>query len=254
MNPASALDWPECIASHAWPGFLALLVLAVALTGMVAGRLRAGGSPALRTRTGVALMLLCVATFAALAWNLGAGGPMQRGDEAFSRSIGAHTPPGVRAAFAVLTHLGEPLLLWALGAGVALALLLCRHRGLALVWVVGLLGNGVLNRLLKEIFARTRPLIDGLPGPVGGYSFPSGHSSASVVAYTLLAWLGWRLLAPRWQVPLAMAAVAVILTTACSRVFLQVHYPSDVLAGLCSGLAWTLLCITSAGRPRNAAK
>jgi undecaprenyl-diphosphatase len=191
-------------------------------------------------------LALPVAVFATLAWLLEDGRRLQPWDEALSRAVGQHTPAAMRSVFGVLTHFGEPLLLWALGAVVTLALLLRRHRGLAAIWVVALLGNGVLTRLLKLVFARSRPLIDGLPGPASGYSFPSGHSSASIVAYTLLAYLGWRLLVPRWHAPLVVAAVAIALTVACSRVFLQVHYASDVLAGLCSGGAWAALCIAAA--------
>ena len=81
--------------------------------------------------------------------------------------------------------------------------------------------------------------------PAQGFSFPSGHSSGSMVTYGMLAYLAWRLLPPRWHVAAVMTATAVILTTAASRVFLRVHFASDVLAGLCSGGAWLVLCIAS---------
>ncbi len=196
------------------------------------------------TRLGLLAIALPATLFGAIASLLGEGRRLQRWDDAFSQAVGAHEPPAVRAAFGVLTHFGEPLVLWALGIVVMAALALRRHYGLALVWVAALLGNAVLTRLLKIAFARARPLIDGLPGPASGYSFPSGHSSASITAYTMLAYLGWRLLSPRWHLPLVLAAIVVALTVACSRVFLQVHYASDVTAGLCAGLAWTALCIT----------
>ena len=261
MNDALLLAWADRIGAGAWPGFLLVLALAICCTGVVSHRRALPSQAAMKAgepRTedaprlglglagGFVMILSCAVVFAVLASLLGDSRLLQRFDDTLSASIGRHTPAAVLAAFGLLTHFCEPLLLWAMGAGVALALVARRHRGLALVWVAALLGNGVLNRVLKEIFSRTRPLIDGLPGPASGFSFPSGHSSASMVAYAMLAWLGWRLLGARWRTPLAMAATAIILTTACSRVFLQVHFASDVLAGLCSGLAWTVVCITSA--------
>lgn len=192
------------------------------------------------------LALLPAAFFAWLATHLGDGSPLQAWDENFSRAVGLHTPAAAREILAALTHLGDPPLLWAVGAVVAAALLLRRHRGLAVLWVAVLLGNGILTRGLKTFFVRARPLIDGLPGPAHGYSFPSGHSSASMVAYGMLAVLAWRLAPRHWRWPAAVAAGVVVLAVACSRVVLQVHFASDVFAGLCSGLAWMLLCIGTA--------
>lgn len=200
------------------------------------------------------LALLPAAVFVGLATHLGDGSPLQRWDESFSRSVGLDTPAAVHSASSWLTHAGDPAWLWVVGAVVAVLLLLRGHRGLTAVWVAALLGNGLATRLLKLFFERTRPLIDGLPGPAHGYSFPSGHSSASMVAYGMLAYLGWRLLAPRWHLPLVLAAVVVVLTVACSRIVLQVHFASDVLGGLSVGLTWMLLCIGTAqmlrARPR----
>ncbi|MCZ2497124.1 phosphatase PAP2 family protein [Xylophilus sp. Kf1] len=194
--------------------------------------------------------LLPATVFAVLATHLGTGSPLQRWDEWFSQAVGLETPQAVRQALALLTHLGDPPVLWAFGAVVALALLARRHHALAVTWVCALLGNGLLNRALKDFFVRARPLIDGLPGPEHGYSFPSGHSSASLVAYGMLAWLAWHL-APRWRWPLTIVVSMVVLLVASSRVVLQVHFASDVVAGLCSGLTWALLCTGAAAWHRD---
>lgn len=187
--------------------------------------------------------LLPASVFVLLATHLGAGSPLQVWDDSFSHAVGMHTPPKLREMFALLTHLGDPPLLWALGTLVAVGLIARKHRALAAAWVFALLGNGLLNRGLKAFFVRARPLIDGLPGPEHSFSFPSGHSSASMVAYGMLAWLVWRLAAPHWRRPVTMAALTIVGLVACSRIVLQVHYASDVVAGLCSGLVWMLLTI-----------
>ena len=192
------------------------------------------------------LALLPAAGFVALASHLGAGSPLQARDEAFTRAVGEHTPAFVHTACGWLTHLGDPPVLWAIGAVVALWLLMHAHRELMVVWIAALLGNGLLTRLLKAVFERARPLIDGLPGPAHGYSFPSGHSSASLVAYGMLAYLAWRLAEPSRRWPLAIAAGLIVFCVACSRIVLQVHYASDVLGGLCVGLAWMLACTGTA--------
>lgn len=106
-------------------------------------------------------------------------------------------------------------------------------------------GNGALNIALKQVFGRIRPThLEGF-GLAQGFSFPSGHSSGSVVAYGMLAYLALRLLPARWHLPALMAAVALAFTVAVSRVFLRVHFASDVAAGIASGATWLAVCITS---------
>jgi membrane-associated phospholipid phosphatase len=104
-------------------------------------------------------------------------------------------------------------------------------------------GNGVLNPLLKRIVARARPLHEHGLAHAEGYSFPSGHTSGAVVAYGMLAYLLLRLAPPRWHLPVLLATVALVFTVGCSRVVLQVHWASDVLAGFASGTAWLLVCV-----------
>jgi membrane-associated phospholipid phosphatase len=122
------------------------------------------------------------------------------------------------------------------------------HRGqrtLAVAWVLAVAGNALLNTLLKEIFERARPIHGHGVLIADGWSFPSGHSSGSVVAYGMLAYLLNRLVSADWRLPILLSAVAVAFTTGFSRVFLQVHYVSDVLAGFASGLLWLTICVGS---------
>lgn len=104
----------------------------------------------------------------------------------------------------------------------------------------------MLNPLLKNVFARARPVHDNLRAFADGWSFPSGHSSSSVVAYGMLAYVLVRLLPTRHaaaHLPIVVAAAALAFTIGCSRVFLQVHFATDVLAGFASGTAWLAVCI-----------
>jgi membrane-associated phospholipid phosphatase len=182
--------------------------------------------------------------FAELAEEVGEGEVIVDFDERLSLSIGQHTAPATLHVFAALTRLGDPLILTVLCVLVAAWLLLKGRRGLALAWVVALAGNGILNQTLKQVFERVRPLHEHGLVQAQGWSFPSGHSSGALVAYGMLAYVLVRTLPARWHLPLMLLATALAFTVGSSRVFLQVHFASDVAAGFLSGTAW--LCVTIA--------
>lgn len=116
-----------------------------------------------------------------------------------------------------------------------------RHDWLALA--VSLAGAALLNQVVKQIFARARPALFAHLQDVGGYSFPSGHSQAAVAFYAVLAYLVARRVAPRWRIPIYVAAGLWILLVGLSRNYLEVHYPSDVLAAFAVTLPWVLAVI-----------
>ncbi len=170
-------------------------------------------------------------------------------DDAIAAGLRMHAPAEVLQWFAALTHLGDTAVLTALTALVAAGLWWRQHRLLTLGWLAALGGNGALTRILKSIFERARPehLHHGV-AQAEGFSFPSGHSSASMVAYTMLAYLATRLLPGRWHLPAVVLACMLVFTTGWSRMVLQVHYASDVLAGWLLGGTWmvcTVLVIES---------
>ena len=102
--------------------------------------------------------------------------------------------------------------------------------------VLAMAGGIILNQLLKMYFQRPRPA-DALLQTLG-LSFPSGHSMLGVTFYGCLAWLLARhYRQPGWAVPLLLWAGLIGLT----RVYLHVHYATDVLAGFAGGAAWLLL-------------
>ncbi len=189
--------------------------------------------------------------FSALGARIGAGHPVVQADQALADAIGRSLAPAAVRVFGWLTHAGDPGVLAGLCVVVAVSLWLHRRRTLALAWVLALAGNAVLNPALKQAFERARPAYDNLLVTAPGYSFPSGHSSGAMVAYGMLAYLALRTLPARWHAAALVSAVAVIFTTACSRVMLQVHFASDVIAGLASGGTWLLACIASAEAARH---
>ncbi|KQU82558.1 PA-phosphatase [Variovorax sp. Root318D1] len=180
-----------------------------------------------------------------IASKLGDGRLLGLADQALADAIGDHVPWAALVVFSWLTHLGDAELLAPVCLIVALLLWRKAHHGLALGWMMALGGIVLLNPALKRIFARARPLHDHGLALETSFSFPSGHSAGAIVSYGMLMYLALRLLPARWHVPAAMAAAAAIVTIACSRVFLQVHFASDVAAGLLTGLAWLLVCVSS---------
>jgi membrane-associated phospholipid phosphatase len=242
---------------HALPLFLMLLgalLLTVGLTGWlwqahVWPRAQAGlPQPALLLLgigCGFAVLVAAAVVFADIAERLADGGRMALLDEALSLSIGKHVSLGTLRVFHGLTRLGDAWLLTLLALAVALALWWRGRGALALAWLLALGGNALLIPLLKRIFERVRPVHDhGLVSEMG-FSFPSGHTAGATVAYGMLAYLALRVLPGRWHVPAVMLASALAFTIGSSRVFLQVHFASDVLAGFAWGAAWLAVCVLS---------
>lgn len=122
--------------------------------------------------------------------------------------------------------------------GILGALRLWRQKRIRAGWFWGLsiAGAGLLNMVVKLFFRRERPALWASISPEHDYSFPSGHSmlSASVaLAILLLLW------PTKWRVPALLFAMAWPISVGLSRLYIGVHFPSDVLAGWCAGLAWT---------------
>jgi undecaprenyl-diphosphatase len=111
--------------------------------------------------------------------------------------------------------------------------------------VAAFLGGGLLDGVLKQIFRRPRPAWDAPIAVSGGFSFPSGHAMVSLVAYGMLAYLVWlQLEHQRARVALVGCTLVLVLLIGLSRMYLGVHYFSDVIAGYAAGAVWLAACIT----------
>jgi membrane-associated phospholipid phosphatase len=94
-----------------------------------------------------------------------------------------------------------------------------------------------LQALTKLVVQRTRPVVEDAVAHSGGYSFPSGHAANTTAAMLVVTILVWPLLGRRGRVVVPMVAAVLVVLTALDRVFLGVHYPSDVTAGVLFGVA-----------------
>jgi undecaprenyl-diphosphatase len=156
------------------------------------------------------------------------------------RPIGPRWLPG---AAVDITALGSAAVLGLAVAGVAGFLLLQGAWRIAVFVVVASSGGWLLNHVLKELFGRARPDVVPHLREVLTLSFPSGHAMTSAAVYLTLGALLMRISKRRLTKFYCMGA-AMLLTAlvGASRVYLGVHYPTDVLAGWLLGLSWALLC------------
>lgn len=102
--------------------------------------------------------------------------------------------------------------------------------------------GGLINRGLKLYFARERPEVSEMLRHASGYSFPSGHAMGSTITFAALAYLAYRALREwRWRAAAIAFAAAMVAAIALSRVYLGVHWISDIGAGVVAGLAWVTM-------------
>ncbi len=143
--------------------------------------------------------------------------------------------------FVAMAIIGGPVVL---GASVtAIAVLLCvrrRFRWAAyLVFTTGI--GGLLNLVLKSFFERARPELAEALRQASGYSFPSGHAMGSTIVLGTLSYLALRTLPHwRWRAAALALACSLILAISASRIYLGVHWISDVGGGIAAGLIWVV--------------
>ena len=159
-------------------------------------------------------------------------------------------PPALLEAVRDWTALGGVLLRNLFAIIAIAALLLVRLRREASLLAVTILSGWVVNTLIKALVGRPRPTIVSHLAEASGSSFPSGHSFNSAVVYMGIA-LALAALSARRGVRWSLIAGAATLTAliALSRVWLGVHYPSDVLAGWLGGMGWALTASALLYRP-----
>ena len=207
-------------------------------------------------------VLLAVGTVVVAAWMFLAladavtDGPPGHTDERLLLSLREPDDPAdplgpawLEEAARDVTALGSYPVLGLLVAAVAGGLLATGHRSAAVFVLAATLGGMALSPLLKGAYARPRPELVPHGARVFTSSFPSGHAMLSAVVYLTLGAVLARL-ADRRRAKLYAVGVAVVVAglVGVSRVYLGVHYPSDVLAGWCAGLAWAVTCWLAARR------
>ena len=143
-----------------------------------------------------------------------------------------------------ITFIGDPSVLLVVSLGVGIWLLQQKRRASAATLALGAFGAIGLNVLLKHLFGRARPALWNRIVDVGQYSFPSGHAMVSLVIYGLIGYILTTRF-PQQQKLIITLTVILIVAIGFSRLYLGVHWPTDVLAGYAAGVVWLIACILS---------
>lgn len=195
-----------------------------------------------------------------LAWLFGAiaedvinhDAPLGAVDFAVSHWLHMHGSPALTALMLALTNCGAPIAVAAIAVAVAIFLVWQRRGHDLLLLVIAVPGGGLLNLLIKQLVHRQRPLFDDPILTLTSYSFPSGHAVGSTVLYGVLAALVVRELRTRRERAIAIGVATLVIALICfSRVYLGVHYLSDVVAGVLEGAVWLGSCLLAVGALRR---
>lgn len=182
--------------------------------------------------------------FAAFSADLLLQGPITGADLEHSVWMRERMQPQLTQLLLVVTHWHNTVGILVMSALLGV-LLFITGRARLIPWLLLIVQGGqVLNALAKLAFQRARPQWDDPILTLSTYSFPSGHAVASTVFWgfvCIVAW-EWPATRPMWRQLLAIAVLMVFLSC-LSRVYLGAHYVSDVLAGVCEGLAWLGACL-----------
>lgn len=183
--------------------------------------------------------------FAWLSQQMLAGGALAF-DDSIRALVHQHACPALTACMRAVSIIGAPGVLLTLGILVVVVYVRQGRPRTALLFVITMAGAVILDTLLKLLFHRTRPVaFFGLKEP-SSYSFPSGHALVSCAYFGVLAAFASARTASRWRRRIYWT-VAALLTgiIGFSRIYLGVHYPSDVLAGYATAIVWVFSVATA---------
>jgi membrane-associated phospholipid phosphatase len=223
----------------------------------LAARLSPEGAAGLHLTIGLILMVAAAWIFGSIAEDVVSADDITRLDVTLANWFHAHASPGLTRFMLLITH-------WHGVAGVSAMVVLVAtyfYRRHARYWLFTLIATVpcgmLLNVLLKYTFQRARPTFDQPLLTLTSYSFPSGHTASATLFYGLLASYlvcthkGWGV-----RAAIIVAACAMVALVGLSRMYLGVHFLSDVLAAVAEGCGWLAVCITAGStlRRRHAAR
>ena len=166
-------------------------------------------------------------------------GATQNLDEYGLRWINSHQSETLDHVMMEITSLGNFAVLLVMLLVVSAFLWLSKHKLSVVLLLLGVGGGYIANNVLKTFFDRDRPDVFEHATATVTSSFPSGHAMMSTIAYLSVAYLVGRLEPTPIMRRLTWAlAILILLLVATSRMYLGVHYPSDVIGGIIAGIAW----------------
>jgi undecaprenyl-diphosphatase len=218
----------------------------------VAARLSPEGKLGLHLTVGVLLMLCAAWLFGSIAEEVVEADAITRLDLVVANWLHAHATVAVTQVMLVVTHLHS--VFGIIVAGCLLGLYFYRKKAhyWLLTLAVALPGGMLLNVLLKYAFQRARPTFDTPLLTLTTYSFPSGHTAAATLFYgTLAAYLICSTRVWSERAVVTIVAVLAVVLVGFSRMYLGVHFLSDVLAAVAASSTWLVVCITASSTLRR---
>ncbi|MGE8281519.1 MAG: phosphatase PAP2 family protein [Stenotrophomonas sp.] len=181
-------------------------------------------------------VLLPLAGFAALADEIHEAESLHFDDVLLLRMHGVASP-ALDAFFILVSKLGYQWGVIPLDVVIVVVLLAASRWRKAAFAATAFIGSALLNLGSKQVFQRDRPSLWESIAPESTFSFPSGHAMGSMTLALTVVFLAWH---TRWRWPVLLAAALFVVLVGLSRVYLGVHYPSDILAGWCAALVWVI--------------
>ena len=200
----------------------------------------------LRLGIGALLLIVAAALFGAIAEDVVSGDRLTALDAEIAQWLHRRTEVPLTRVVLVVTDLQSTVAIacYAAIAGVWFA---ARRQWRELTTVAIAIGGGLLlNVLMKHAFQRARPTFDEPLLTLASYSFPSGHVAASTVFYGLVvAWTFARTKRGLWRALALVGALAMVVLVAFTRMYLGLHYLSDVVAAFAEGVAWLAISLSA---------
>ena len=183
--------------------------------------------------------------FWALAVAVIKAGPLTQFDQNVALALHSWANPIMTRLVTIVSMFGYEIL-WLVVIAGAIFFLAMRQRAYLITWLAGYSGAESLNFILKQTFARPRPSFANPLATANYSSFPSGHAMVSLVVYGLLAvFILLHVRHPALRILVTVVTILLVLCIGLSRIYLGVHYFSDVVAGYAAGTAWLSICISA---------
>ena len=186
------------------------------------------------------ILTLCLVIFSILTYKVLKDKPLYIDDTVYNYISNNIINENRTKVVKLITNITSPL-------GVILSavilIIIIKNKKIKISLAMDLLGVTIINNLLKVIIARDRPNINRLVTETG-YSFPSGHSITSMVFYGYLIYLIYKYIdTKKIKIPLIIILSLLIVTIGFTRIYLGVHYTSDVIGGFILGVAYLIIFI-----------
>jgi len=163
-------------------------------------------------------------------------------DQSLLRGINEHASPVLNQFFLIVTQLGGPVGVVVITAAWLAVLIRRKNYKPATILAAAVAGAALINLVLKSLFERARPDLWQKLVTETSYSFPSGHAMmSSILAFAAIA-IFWR---TKYRIPVTSAALLFMLLIGFSRLYLGVHYPTDVLGGWLVSAAWITIVVSA---------